>query len=259
MAPAVDELFSVQGKVVLVTGAGSGIGRAIARGFAARGAAVVTVGRTAETIEGAARELAADGLQASPHVLDVTDRPAVERLVQAVVAEHGRLDVLVNNAGVKSAETALEADPATWQRTLDINAHAVLDLCRLALPHMPAQTGSIVNIGSSPSSVASVLGYAAGGADYRLSKAMVHFITQLLAVEAAPRGVIVNAVAPGIVDTPMHGRPRAETEERHRGRIPLGIADPEDFVGPVLFLAGAGARYMTGQILHVNGGMLMHP
>jgi 3-oxoacyl-[acyl-carrier protein] reductase len=120
--------------------------------------------------------------------------------------------------------------------------------------------GRIVNIGSSVSSRAAVFNYQAGGADYCLSKAMVHSITQLLAFEAARHGVTVNAIAPGIVDTPLHGRPTEETEARHAGRIPLErVAQPEDLVGPALFLASEGARYVTGQILHVNGGMVMEP
>ena len=250
-----DERFSVRDKVVIVTGAAGGIGKALAGGFAAGGATVFAAGRTAESIERTAAELGV-----APVTLDVTDTDAFAALLDEVVGEHGRLDVLVNNAGVKSGESILAGDPEVWERTLAVNARPVLALSRLALPHMPDGSGSIVNVGSSVSSRAAVLNYQAGGADYVLSKAMVHTITQLLAYEAAARGIVVNAVAPGIVDTPMHGRPREETESRHAGRIPLErIGDPDDYVGPVLFLASAAARYMTGQILHVNGGMLMEP
>ena len=255
-----EERFTVRDKVVIVTGAAGGIGSALAGGFAAAGATVLATGRTAASIEDTAERLGRAGRPVTPVTLDVTDADAFAALVEEVMGEHGRLDVLVNNAGVKSGETILEGDLDAWEQTVAINAWPVLRLSRLALPHMPAGSGSIVNIGSSVSSRAAVLNYQAGGADYCLSKAMVHSITQLLAYEAAARGVVVNAVAPGIVDTPMHGRPREETESRHAGRIPLDrIGDPEDFVGPALFLASPAARYLTGQILHVNGGMLMEP
>jgi 3-oxoacyl-[acyl-carrier protein] reductase len=177
-----------------------------------------------------------------------------------IVAEHGRIDVLVNNAGIKSDQSALEGDLVRWNRTLDINARSVLIMSRFAIRGMRAGGGRIINIGSSVSSRAAVFNYQAGGADYCLSKAMVHSTTQLLAYEAAKHGITVNAIAPGIVDTPLHGRPVEETEARHAGRIPLErVARPDDLVGPVLFLASDGARYVTGQILHVNGGMVMEP
>jgi NAD(P)-dependent dehydrogenase (short-subunit alcohol dehydrogenase family) len=119
--------------------------------------------------------------------------------------------------------------------------------------------GRIINIGSSLSSQGAVFNYQAGGADYCLSKAMVHDLTKLLAYECAPLGINVNGIAPGIIDTPMHGRPREETEARHSGRIPLGrVGIPQDISGLALFLASPAANYITGQIIHVNGGMLMN-
>ena len=118
--------------------------------------------------------------------------------------------------------------------------------------------GRIINIGSSISSRGAIFNSQAGGADYCYSKAIVHDLTQLLAYEAAPQGITVNAIAPGIIHTPMHGRPAEETEARHSGRIPLGrIGQPEDIVGAAVFLASEAAAYITGQVLHVNGGMVM--
>jgi len=124
---------------------------------------------------------------------------------------------------------------------------------------MKSKGGRIVNVGSSLSSQGAVFNYQAGGGDYCLSKAIVHDLTKLLAYECAPLSINVNAIAPGIVDTPMHGRPLLETEARHGGRIPLGrLGEPEDIAGLAVFLASPAASYMTGQIIHVNGGMLMN-
>jgi NAD(P)-dependent dehydrogenase (short-subunit alcohol dehydrogenase family) len=251
----------VADKVVIVTGAAGGIGRALTEGFAQAGAAVFAADRDDGAVREVASALAEQGLKVTPAVLDVTDAAGIERLLDDVLDSAGRLDVLVNNAGVKSDQSILTGSPEVWDRTLAINAQSVLTLSRVAIRKAMQQSGgSIVNIGSSVSSRAAVLNYQAGGADYCLSKAMVHSITQLLAYEAAAYGITVNAIAPGIVDTPMHGRPLEETEARHAGKIPLNrIGRPGDFVGPALFLASPGASYMTGQILHVNGGMVMEP
>jgi 3-oxoacyl-[acyl-carrier protein] reductase len=251
-------LFEVQDKVVVVTGAAGGIGKALTRGFAEAGAVVVATDLDGDAVVAAAEEVG-DESPVTTHALDVADDAAIERVLGDVLAEHGRIDVLVNNAGIKSDQSALEGDLERWDRTVDVNARSVLIMSRLAIRGMRGG-GRIVNIGSSVSSRAAVFNYQAGGADYCLSKAMVHSITQLLAFEAAKHGVTVNAIAPGIVDTPLHGRPTEETEARHAGRIPLErVAQPEDLVGPALFLASEGARYVTGQILHVNGGMVMEP
>jgi 3-oxoacyl-[acyl-carrier protein] reductase len=251
-------LLEVQDKVVVVTGAAGGIGKALMRGFAEAGAAVVATDLDGAAVAAAAKEVGGES-PVTTHALDVADDGAIERVLGDVLAEHGRIDVLVNNAGIKSDQSALEGDLERWDRTVDVNARSVLMMSRLAIRGM-RDGGRIVNIGSSVSSRAAVFNYQAGGADYCLSKAMVHSITQLLAFEAAKHGVTVNAIAPGIVDTPLHGRPTEETEARHAGRIPLErVAQPEDLVGPALFLASEGARYVTGQILHVNGGMVMEP
>jgi 3-oxoacyl-[acyl-carrier protein] reductase len=251
-------LFDVQDRVVVVTGAAGGIGKALMRGFAEAGAVVVATDLDGAAVAAAAEEVGGES-PVTTHALDVADDAAIERVLGDVLAEHGRIDVLVNNAGIKSDQSALEGDLERWDRTVDVNARSVLMMSRLAIRGM-RDGGRIVNIGSSVSSRAAVFNYQAGGADYCLSKAMVHSITQLLAFEAAKHGVTVNAIAPGIVDTPLHGRPTEETEARHAGRIPLErVAQPEDLVGPALFLASEGARYVTGQILHVNGGMVMEP
>jgi NAD(P)-dependent dehydrogenase (short-subunit alcohol dehydrogenase family) len=252
-------LFDVTDKVVIITGAAGGIGRALVEGFANAGATVIATDLAEDAVMALADEFG-DG-NVSGVALDVADHARLTRVVDDVVARYGRVDVLINNAGIKSDQSILSGDRDRWDRTLDINAGSVVALSRIVVEKsMRQHGGAIINTGSSLSSRAAVLNYQAGGADYCLSKAMVHSITQLLAYETAPLGITVNAIAPGIVDTPMHGRPTEETEARHTGKIPLRrVGKPSDFVGPALFLASSGAEYITGQILHVNGGMVMEP
>lgn len=253
------QLFDVTGKVVIITGAAGGIGRALVQGFADAGATVIAADIAADAVQALAAELG-DG-NVSGVAVNVADEARLNQVVDDVVARHDRVDVLINNAGIKSDQSILTGARDRWDRTLDINAGSVLALSRIVVEKsMRRHGGAIINTGSSLSSRAAVLNYQAGGADYCLSKAMVHSITQLLAYEAAPLGITVNAIAPGIVDTPMHGRPTEETEARHAGKIPLRrVGQTADFVGPALFLASPAACYVTGQILHVNGGMVMEP
>lgn len=244
------------GKTVLITGAAGGIGRALVRGFAEAGANVAAADLDISAIS--------DDFACLPTVhcvpLDVTDSAAIDRALEAIAKRFGPVDVLVNNAGIKSAEALLSGDRDRIARCMAVNADAVLALTRAVFnASLKARGGRVVNIGSSISSKGAVFNYQAGGADYCLSKAVVHDLTQLLAYEAAPFDVTVNVVAPGIIHTPMHGRPAEETEARHGGRIPLGrIGQPEDLVGATLFLASDAAAYITGQVLHVNGGMTMN-
>ncbi len=248
-------IFDLAGKTALVTGASGGIGLALVKGFVEAGANVVAADLDPSAVEA---EMAGNG-KVLALALDVSDDEAIIRALSKARAAFGPIDVLVNNAGVKSAERLMDGDRAKIQKTLAINTDAVLSMTRLVFEDsLKDRGGRIINIGSSISSRGAVFNYQAGGGDYCFSKAMVHDLTQLIAYEAAPAGVTVNAVAPGIVHTPMHGRPAEETEARHGGRIPLGrIAMPEDIVGAAIFLATDAASYITGQVLHVNGGMVM--
>ncbi|WP_371229268.1 SDR family NAD(P)-dependent oxidoreductase [Roseovarius sp. 2305UL8-3] len=248
-------IFDLNGKTALVTGASGGIGLALVKGFSDAGAKVVATDLDPSAVEAAT----AGNANVMPVTLDVSDDKGIKTVLANAREIFGPVDILVNNAGVKSAERLMDGDRAKIQRTLAINTDAVLSLTRLVFEDsLRDRGGRIINIGSSISSRGAVLNYQAGGADYCFSKAIVHDLTQLIAYEAAPAGVTVNAVAPGIVHTPLHGRPAEETEERHGGRIPLGrIAMPEDIVGAAVFLATGAASYITGQVLHVNGGMVM--
>jgi 3-oxoacyl-[acyl-carrier protein] reductase len=194
-----------------------------------------------------------------PVALDVSDTAGIGEVLAQARTRFGPIDILVNNAGVKSGERLIDGDREKIEHTLSVNTEAVLDLTRLVYEDSLKNSGGrIINIGSSISSRGAILNYQAGGADYCYSKAIVHDLTQLLAYETASQGITVNAIAPGIIHTPMHDRPAEETEARHSGRIPLGrIGQPEDIVGAAVFLASDAAAYITGQVLHVNGGMVM--
>ncbi|TCM76677.1 SDR family oxidoreductase [Rhizobium sp. YTUHZ044] len=252
-------LFSTPDNTVLVTGAGGGIGAAIVAAFLANGANVIATDANQDALERALAKVEG-GENAVTMSMDVTSEKDIQRVMDAVAERFGRLDALVNNAGIKSAESLLSGDKAKIDRTMEINSGAVLLCSKLVVNRfMKDGGGRIVNIGSSLSSQGAVFNYQAGGADYCFSKAVVHDLTKLLAYECAPFGINVNGVAPGIIDTPMHGRPREETEARHAGRIPLGrVGSPEDIAGIAVFLASPASAYITGQIVHVNGGMLMN-
>ena len=249
------QLFNLAGKTVLVTGASGGIGLALVKGFVETSANVVAADLNPESVAAAM----AGNDRVLPITLDVTDSAGISEALAEARAHFGPVDILVNNAGIKSGERLIDGDREKIQRTLAINSDAVLNLTRFVYEDsLKDNGGRIINIGSSLSSRGAVLNYQAGGADYCFSKAVVHDLTQLLAFETAPQGVTVNAIAPGIIHTAMHGRPAEETEARHSGRIPLGrIGQPEDIVGAAIFLASEAAAYITGQVLHVNGGMVM--
>ena len=248
-------IFDLTGKTELVTGASGGIGLALVKGFVDTGANVVAADLDPAAVESAM----ASNDRVMPVRLDVSDEAGIKDVLALVRDRFGPLDILVNNAGIKSAERLMDGDRKRIQRTLAINTDAVLDLTRLVYEDsLKDRGGRVINIGSSISSRGAVFNYQAGGADYCFSKAIVHDLTQLLAYETAPHCVTVNAVAPGIVHTPIHGRPAEETEARHGGLIPLGrIGEPEDIVGATVFLASDAASYITGQVVHVNGGMVM--
>ena len=249
------QIFDLAGKPVLVTGASGGIGLALVKGFVEASANVIAADLDPEPV--AAAMLGSDSVM--PIALDVSDASAISKVLAQARARFGPVDILVNNAGVKSGERLIDGDRQKIQFTLSVNTEAVLNLTRLVYQDsMKKSGGRIINIGSSISSRGAILNYQAGGADYCYSKAIVHDLTQLLAYETAPQGVTVNAIAPGIIHTPLHDRPAEETEARHGGRIPLGrIGQPQDIVGAAVFLASEASSYITGQVLHVNGGMVM--
>ena len=241
------------GQVALVTGATRGIGAAIALELAGRGLKVIG---TATTEEGAAKIAAALGAHAGCRgaKLDVNDAAAAESLVDAIVKEHGSLHVLVNNAGITRDTLAMRMKDADWDAVLDTNLKAVFRMSRAVMRSMMKQRyGRIV-------SITSVVGASGnpGQANYAAAKAGVAGMTRALARELGSRGITVNCVAPGFIATDMTSGLPAEQQKALLGQIPLGhLGKPEDIAQAVAFLASPAAGYVTGQELHVNGGMFM--
>ena len=252
----------LDGKVCLVTGAGQGLGRAIAVEMAQEGATVILLERNRQTLEDVAQEIRAKGQKAEAHVLDVTDYDRYAEVVSAVMASQRRIDVLVNNAAINPATRSILDDTLEeWRRTIGVNLEAVYMGSKLVAPHMVAQrSGRIIHI-------ASIQGFASSGlcGSYNAAKGAIIAYTKSMAVELAPHNILVNAVAPGFMVTPMsvvNGVDETTTPEFtgwyiDRRKIPLGRSGlPEDVSGTVVFLASDYCRYMTGQLLVVDGGLM---
>ncbi|MCX8003690.1 MAG: glucose 1-dehydrogenase [Burkholderiaceae bacterium] len=249
----------LRGRVVLITGAGTGIGAAAARAFGRAGANVVVHYRASEAP--AARVVAdirAGGGEAVALQADLTVGGAREQLVRETLGHFGRIDVLVNNAGdlVRRAPVA-EGDDALLDAVIELNVRAVVALCRLVIPVMQRQgCGNIINV----SSVAARTGGGPGAVLYAAAKGFVSTFTRGLAKELAPQNIRVNAVAPGVIVTPFQERHTTAAQlQAFRAGIPMGrLGAPEDCAGAFLYLASdAASGYVTGQILEVNGGQLM--
>jgi NAD(P)-dependent dehydrogenase (short-subunit alcohol dehydrogenase family) len=249
-------------QLCIVTGAGQGLGRSIALEMAAEGATVALLERNADTLERTAGEISAAGHKAVPYRLDLTDYETYGKVVADLVAKHGRIDVLVNNAAINPPSlTILNDTLENWRRTITINLETVFMGSKLVVPHMAARKqGRII-------SVASIQGFASSGevGSYNAAKGAIIAYTQSMAVELGPHNILVNAVAPGFMRTPMsmvNGVDETETADFiewyvKRGKIPLRRTGyPEDVSGTVIFLASSYCRYMTGQLLVVDGGLM---
>jgi NAD(P)-dependent dehydrogenase (short-subunit alcohol dehydrogenase family) len=248
------ELFDLKGKVAVVTGASGGIGHALAVGLAKHGADVVVTSRTMEKLEPVAREIQALGRKSLAISTDVTSVDSVSQMAEKACQQFSRIDILVNAAGISTRFSAEEYAVAEWRKVIDFNAQGVFLCCQAVGRKMIAQkSGKIVNV----SSVRGRFGAPAGGAAYSPSKGAVDALTRTLAAEWAKYNILVNAVAPTIVRTELtkgffENKPLAASQ---LARIPLNRwADPEDIVGPTVFLASAASNYVTGHILFVDGG-----
>jgi NAD(P)-dependent dehydrogenase (short-subunit alcohol dehydrogenase family) len=252
-------LFDLGGYCSIVTGAGQGIGLALAEALAHAGSDLVLTGRDAAHLESAAGRVEAIGRRVATVAGDVTADDTPDRLVAAALDLGDRIDVLVNNAGAMTFADMLSVDDAVWDGIYALNGRAPMRIMRAVLPRMvAAERGSVINIGSSWSSRASVFNQDGGGVDYCSSKAALQALTRAAAQDVAAHGVRVNAIAPGAVDTPMHADHRATLYEYER-YIPLGRMQlPEDLAGAAIFLASDASGYITGQTLHVNGGLIMN-
>jgi 3-oxoacyl-[acyl-carrier protein] reductase len=241
-------------QIAVVTGAGRGIGRAIALKFAAEGADVVVVSRTAENSEKVAAEIRALGRRAWAFAVDVADGAAVAAAGEKILAECGRVDVLVNNAGVTRDGLLMRMSEADWDMVLDTNLKgAFLFTKAFTRAFAKQRSGRIIN-------VASIIGLIgnAGQVNYAASKAGLIGFTKSVARELAGRGVTCNALAPGFIETDMTAVLNGEIRAELLKKIPLGVfGQAEDIAGAALFLAGPAGRYVTGQVLTVDGGMVM--
>lgn len=250
------------GQVALVTGAGQGLGRAVALEMAAEGARVALLERNPATLQAVADEIHAAGGKADPYRLDLTDYDAYGKAVADIIGKHGQIDTLVNNAAVNPpTRTILNDTLEDWRRTITINLETVYMGSKLVAPHMvERRQGRIV-------SIASIQGFASSGetGPYNAAKGAIINYTKSMAVELGRYGILVNAVAPGFMLTPMsvvNGVDETKTPEFiewyvDKGKVPLRRTGyPEDVSGAVIFLASKYCRYMTGQLLVVDGGLM---
>jgi 3-oxoacyl-[acyl-carrier protein] reductase len=243
------------GKVALVTGAARNIGRAIACALAADGAAVMVNARTSrKDAEDTAEQIRAAGGNAALHLADVTDPPAVIAMVEATVKEFGRLDFLVNNAAIRAETPFAQIQLQDWRRILATALDGAFLCTQACLPHLSrGGGGAIVNVGGLTGHTG-----ARGRAHVVTAKAGLAGMTRALAHDLAPHGITVNCVVPGTIET-VRGLPGAPERPAHRQALPpLGRrGTPEDIANAVRFLCGPGARYITGQALHISGGGYM--
>jgi 3-oxoacyl-[acyl-carrier protein] reductase len=244
-------MFDLGGRTALITGASGGIGAAITRALHRRGAAVMLAGTRETALQALAAEL---GDRAHVGIGDLADRATPERLVGEAEAALGRIDILVNNAGLARDALALRMKDEEWQTVIDVDLTAAFRLARAALRGMVRRRhGRIVGV----TSIVGVTGNA-GQANYAAAKAAMIGMSKSIAAEVAGRGITVNCVAPGMIVTAMTDRLSDAQRERFAAAIPAGrFGTPEDVAAAVVFLASEEAAYVTGQTLHVNGGMAM--
>ncbi len=243
-----------EGQVVVVTGAGRGIGRSIALSFAKEGADVVCISRTQANSDKVAEEIRQMGRKAWAFGIDVADSAAVNEMSAAVLKEAGKIDVLVNNAGVTRDNLFMRMSEEEWDTVINTNLKGAYLLCKSFIRSFIKQrSGRIINI-------ASIVGLTgnAGQCNYAASKAALVGFTKSLAREVASRSITVNAIAPGFIETDMTGALSENVKEAFLKEIPMNqIGKPEDIAGAALFLASTDARYITGHVLVVDGGFAM--
>ncbi len=244
-------MFDLTGKSALVTGASGGIGGAISTALHGAGATVALSGTRQAPLEALAAELGARA-----HVLpcNLSYPAAVEALPKAAAEAMGAVDILVNNAGITRDQIFMRMSDEDWQSVIDVNLTATMRLCRGVMrPMMKARWGRIINI----SSIVGTTGNP-GQANYAASKAGMVGLTKSIAYEVASRGITANAVAPGFIATPMTDDLAQDQKDKLNAQIPMGrMGTPDEIAAAVLYLASPEAGYVTGTILHVNGGMAM--
>tara|TARA_B110000438_G_scaffold67965_1_gene68339 strand:+ start:93 stop:836 length:744 start_codon:yes stop_codon:yes gene_type:complete len=241
-------------KIAVVTGAGRGIGRAVALAYAKMGADVVCVSRTKENSAKVAAELEALGRRAWAVAVDVSDTAAVDAAAKGILESTGRVDILVNNAGVTRDNLLMRMSEEEWDTVIDTNLKGAFNFTKaLTRPFIKQRSGRIINIAS----VIGLIGNA-GQSNYAASKAALIGFTKSIAKELATRGITVNAIAPGFIETDMTAALSEKMREGILGNVPLGrFGSPDDIAHAAVFLAMEPSGYITGQVLTVDGGMVM--
>ena len=246
--------MDLKGKVAIVTGGAQGIGKAIATQLAQEGANVVIADVAEEVAKPTAQEISQKGNEAISIGVDVSSISSVEEMVKKTLDKFGRIDILVNNAGITRDALVMRMKEEDWDLVLDINLKGVFNCIKIVSPVMMKQkSGKIVNIAS----IVGIIGNA-GQANYSASKGGLIALTKTCARELASRRINVNAVAPGFIQTSMTERLPAQVKEKLSSQIPFGeIGKPEDVASAVLFLVSEKASYITGEVIKVDGGMVM--
>ncbi|MBI2882698.1 MAG: 3-oxoacyl-[acyl-carrier-protein] reductase [Candidatus Methylomirabilis oxyfera] len=242
----------LEGKVAVVTGGSRGIGRAIALGLSARGAKVAICARNPEAAQKVVAEMEAAGAEGMAVAADISREAEAEGLIQAGIKRFGRLDILINNAGITKDGLLIRMKEEDWDMVLDVNLKGAFFTTRAALrPMLRAQSGRIVNI----SSVAGTMGIP-GQANYSASKAGLIGFTKAVAKEVASRSITVNAVAPGFIETEMTAVLSEDRKKSYLGQIPMGrFGAAEEVAALVSFLVSEAASYITGQVITIDGGL----
>lgn len=246
--------MELAGKVALITGAAQGIGKAVALLLARNGADIVASDVNLERAEETAKEIEAIGRRAMAIRVDVANLVNVEQMVEAILEQFGQIDILINNAGITRDKLILRMTEEDWDAVLNVNLKGTFNCTKAVIRHMSKQkSGKIVNIAS----VVGEMGNA-GQANYSASKAGVIGFTKTIAREFAQRGINVNAIAPGYIETPMTQALPEKVKEELKRMIPMErLGRPEDVAEAALFLVSEASSYITGQVLNVNGGIYM--
>lgn len=246
--------MKLKDKVAFITGGAQGIGKAIAQEFVKEGATVIISDINLEVAQKTAEELAAAGAKVKAVKQNVADFAETGKVITETAKEFGKIDILVNNAGITKDALLMRMKPEDWNAVITVNLTGVFNCTKAAAPiMMKARTGRIVNIAS----IVGLMGNA-GQVNYAATKAGVIGVTKTLAKELASRGILVNAIAPGFIDTEMTKKIPEDIQNKMREQIPLKkLGLPEDIAKAAVFLSSADSQYITGQVLSVNGGMYM--